>query len=280
MMKDCVSLEYLRLKNYCRYFLYQYINTILMFFFLCFAVWPNTGLSLHQIKSEKNHEKNTKGDSSSSQWYEVNLIIFSNKNSISEEQWPDNVVPITFSKDTIFLKSSAQIASLSALKELRYRKSAVGAMTGKNSLMFNMQHNLMMLLPSNENFAKKVSQLNGSNKYHVLYAIRWRLPLGASSKPITFAIYPDINKNEGEQFCGEITFYKKRLFYSNINLTYPLFYDKNSTINTASSDQKGSEMQFLSMQQTRQIGLNRLIYIDNPVLGVLLQMTPYKLPTE
>jgi len=225
-------------------------------------------------------------DSSSTPWYDVQMVIFLNHNIPSKEAWPERQTAAVIPADAITLQTPSQIeqdsASLQDSNDEMNASSTQGVdastqqpsiVASSNPLSPNVTDNLMVLLPPSSNFSGVITKLQKSGLYPVIYSAHWRMPLN-TDQSVTIATQGDINEEGQPLLSGSVTFTKKRFFYVQPNLTYA------KSLNRTSDRSISASLAYFPMMTDQKITLNNLTYIDNPVLGLLVQLTPYQRAAE
>ena len=238
----------------------------------------------------------------SEKWYEVQLVIFLNKAAPSSEQWPDNQASAIIPVDAVTLKSAGQLAAESqetknqetdrevkgnVVEVERDTTTALDSEQGSNKnppvpveTSISLQQpdpirNLMVWLPLSGSFAAIAAKLKASGSYPVLYTARWRMPLTTFRQPHVFVVQTTDEKN-GAALSGTFSLSAKRFYYIDADLTYCLPGTNN--VRAQNRHQQQNTAKCFPMVDTRQLILKNLTYLDNPVYGILIQMTPYSLP--
>ena len=237
-------------------------------------------------------------------WYQVQMVIFLNNNLPTKEHWPDNQTAAVPPTGAITLETPTQITADNEASNAQTPGTTSDAANPENSqhsltpplgtnapsynpLKPNLINHLMVWLPPNDSFTGIISRLEDSGNYPVLYSARWRMPLQAYKTPVTLAIQAAPNASGIDTLTGSITLAKKRFLYVRPDLTYgrPLsaaantnVTQNNTSLNDDNQESMNTMMQYFPMNLGQKIDVGKLTYIDNPVIGLFIQVTPYTVP--
>ncbi len=217
-------------------------------FFLVFLI---TCLLLPQVSfaTEADSDKN---------WYEVQMVVFLNNHVTSKEHWLSNPPVLNIPQNAVALKTPEEIKA--------------------ENLKPDVDRGFMVQLSPQKSFMKLVSKLQQSQFYSVVYFVRFRFPLNTFSEPIS-VIIPSSVVN-GTAVSGYVSFFQRHLLHVEPKLVFHLVSNRSSQNKTIDERKNILDSSWFEMQQKQRIFLNRLTYLDNPVAGILVQVSRYKKATN
>ena len=228
--------------------------------------------------------------SSAEQLYQVELIIFSHPLSkgISQERWP---------QDSVMLPNFDNTVSLMANSE-----SSDQNMDLEKQLDASVPHQIP---PSQWQLVSEEQHLRRHPDYHILYHQAWQQTLPPSSNPIRIHLYggegfksggkavvfhrsDDNNSDESNyadadiwQVDGTLSLYLNRYINSSFDLRFAMpskqFNGLNHNNNPA--EESSQAFTYIALKQSRRTRSNELNYIDHPVYGILMKVTPVETKT-
>ena len=197
---------------------------------------------------------------------QVELIVFQHTlaSSLREEQWPSH-------------------PALPVIDNAIELQQYYPGYSDFNS--FETEVQAFQLLPASEfKLAKEEKKLNAQKDYNILLHLSWKQPVetGKSAVPVHITnIEDDISYDEHssniKKIDGTVTISKKNYlnFQANLSLKLPLD-DIKSEVPAQFIDKKDSAV--FHLLQTRKMRPNEMHYLDHPLFGVLVLMTPVELP--
>lgn len=237
-------------------------------------------------------------------WYQVELIIFARKNEISQEHWPSNI-KLRYPNDWVELKEVdiETDNNIDLTKDAFYRLPANERQLNpqaqkleRNSRFQVLFHNAWRQIISNEKTAKSILIQGGQTfGQHQELEGSIRLSVATYLKLQTNFWYSQFDLNVGQEQTRQWPLLPQQ---PNQFITTPLaglsldssieFEQALATENqqwangSFQSLDNGSAApnnyltrQIILLQQTRDMRSNEIHYIDHPVLGVIVQITPY-----
>jgi len=197
---------------------------------------------------------------------QVELIVFQHTlaSSLHEEHWPSHpALPVI--DNAIELQQYYPEYS-----DFNFPKSELQA---------------FQLLPASEfKLAKEEKKLNAQKDYNILLHLSWKQPVDTSKSAVPVHITnieDDISYDEqssnNKKIDGTVTISKKNYlnFQANLSLKLPLS-DIKIDVPAQFIDKK--EFAVFHLVQTRKMRPNEMHYLDHPLFGVIVQMTPVELP--
>lgn len=175
-------------------------------------------------------------------WYHVELIVFEQLNTITDEQWPH------MPEDKV------------------------------TSLTLTPQSKSRFIRPSrNSTLLTTASRLNNSSAYRVHYHSSWQQPI--MSKRSAKAV--KIHSGNG-LIDGNIKLYKSTYLHAAVDLwllenTQP---QKNSWSDSSATDENINTVRNPNLNESRRIRSKKLFFFDHPKMGALLKITPIKSPSS
>ena len=185
------------------------------------------------------------------QWYHVELIVFEQLHTITDEQWP----PMNTVNDSA---TSTGIADTNS-------ETAPAAKT-RTPLILETENKTLL------NVAKR---LNQSSHYQVRYHKAWQRPIPTKSRAQAVNIHSDDNVIE-----GTIDLYKATYLHVSLNLWLKQHTVQVNSWSDASTDgvDISSPVSNPNLNESRSIRSNKLYFFDHPKMGALLQLTPIETP--
>jgi len=173
------------------------------------------------------------------QWYHVEMIVFEQLNTISDERWP--IMPEMENDDDFLTPTMA---------------------TNK------IQPDSIQTLVANAN------RLNRSSAYRVHYHQAWQQPISKKRQAMPLQIH-----SENDMVHGSLRLYKSTYLHAAvdlwlvenklINTDWTDIEDEGANIN---------EIRNPNLTESRRIRSKKLYFFDHPKMGVLLEITPIDTP--
>ena len=198
-------------------------------------------------------------------WVQVELIVFQNTSpdSLHEEQWPSHpALPVLDN----------------AIELQQYYPSYSNFSSPESELQ------AFQLLPASEfKLTKEETKLNAQKDFNVLLHLSWKQPVETSKSALPVHItniddvsYDDESGNT-QIIDGTVLISKKNYlnFHANLSLKLPLSEIKTD-VPAQFIDKKDSAV--FHLLQTRKMRPNEKHYLDHPLFGVIVLMTPVELP--
>lgn len=244
------------------------------------------------------------------QWYQADMVVFLNQTTMNgEEKWP-GISPHTIPKNAIALKPAElaiQPEKSTALTEL----VSFGDPT-KVARTLDIERDAFISLPYSAQLLQKQGNiLDRQPGYKVLDRKAWIMPVeeGKSSKPVKIRAFN--NTGQPSLLEGAVSVTSSRFLHVNVDLWYSELAQEGiaSMLETESSDVDSAkdtkalaekpivqrELQLVTapngqpMKIARNFQLNesrrirnsdQTQYLDSPVIGVLVKLTPYERPDQ
>ncbi len=189
-------------------------------------------------------------------WYTVEVIVFKNNHieNLGDETWPQNP-PLPTAKHFINLKSMAEIANTAAPFQLLPASA------------FTLSHS--------------IAALSHNSHYTILAKLAWRqkIPNGATSQTIHIVGGRAYN-NKGETISttSSLADWRELDGMLNISRRQYLIVRSNLLLTVPSSEVDAKTSQKLvsfALKEDISMRSKELHYLDNPLFGVLIKITPY-----
>lgn len=235
-------------------------------------------------------------------WYQVELIVFARKNDTSQEHWPNNI-KLRYPTDWVELKEigSTEINLPDLTKEPYYRLPAnerqlnAQAQKLERSPRFQVLfHNAWRQVITNEKTAKSIL-IQGGQKFgqHQELEGSIRLSVATYLKLQTNLWYSQFDLNVGQEQTRQWPELPKQPNYltgpiaglsldSSLELEQALAIENQQWGESAAANDDGMvtgnnylTRQIILLQQSRDMRSSELHYIDHPVVGLVIQVTPY-----
>lgn len=237
-------------------------------------------------------------------WYQVELIVFARKNDTSQEHWPSNI-KLRYPSDWVELKeiTTAENSSIDLTKEAFYRLpeserqlNAQAQKLERNSRFQVLFHNAWRQVITNEKAAKSILIQGGQTfGQHQELEGSIRLSVATYLKLQTNLWYSQFDLNVGQEQTRQWPELPKQPNFlatpiaglsldSSLELEQALAVENQQWDNTLatpdnSNDPANSDnyltRQIILLQQSRDMRSSEIHYIDHPVVGIIVQVTPY-----
>lgn len=237
-------------------------------------------------------------------WYQVELIVFARKNDTSQEHWPSNI-KLRYPSDWVELKeiTTAENSSVDLTKEAFYRLpeserqlNAQAQKLERNSRFQVLFHNAWRQVITNEKAAKSILIQGGQTfGQHQELEGSIRLSVATYLKLQTNLWYSQFDLNVGQEQTRQWPELPKQPNFlatpiaglsldSSLELEQALAVENQQWDNTLatpdnSNDPANSDnyltRQIILLQQSRDMRSSEIHYIDHPVVGIIVQVTPY-----
>lgn len=237
-------------------------------------------------------------------WYQVELIVFARKNDTSQEHWPSNI-KLRYPSDWVELKeiTTAENSSVDLTKEAFYRLpeserqlNAQAQKLERNSRFQVLFHNAWRQAITNEKAAKSILIQGGQTfGQHQELEGSIRLSVATYLKLQTNLWYSQFDLNVGQEQTRQWPELPKQPNFlatpiaglsldSSLELEQALAVENQQWDNTLatpdnSNDPANSDnyltRQIILLQQSRDMRSSEIHYIDHPVVGIIVQVTPY-----
>jgi hypothetical protein len=239
-------------------------------------------------------------------WYQVELIVFARKNEVSQEHWPSNI-KLRYPNDWVELKevSSEANNNIDLTKDAFYRLPAnehqLNAQVQKlerNSRFQVLFHNAWRQVVTNEKMAKSVLIQGGQTfGQHQELEGSIRLSVATYLKLHTNLWYSQFDLNVGQEQTRQWPLLPqqpnqlKTAPIAGLSLDSSMEFEQalaaenqqweSNTFNVSGNDSETAPgnnyltRQIILFQQARDMRSSEIHYIDHPVLGVIVQVTPY-----
>ncbi len=230
-------------------------------------------------------------------WYEVDVLVFSQDSQSRELELPPAVQHHGFPVDSVTL--------------YKPQPDWPEGVTPPD-----LERDPLLLLPDEGSSLHKAARsMRWSRGYHVFWRGSWRMPLERDGEPVSILINAGEQVGRNHQVEGSITFSLKRYLHINNQLWLntltpmrpvdqvvagaPWFIDQPGDTNKPSAKKpleplraKHSTFNILPewpadtlfytenkpFFSSRRLALNKMIYLDNPNLGLLIKVTRYQPP--
>jgi len=178
------------------------------------------------------------------QWYHVELIVFEQLDTVTDEQWPQ-----------MERVSNTEISTATMLSP----KMATP----------------LIQAAKNETLSEAASHLNQSTHYQVHYHKAWQQPIMQKGQEEAVSIHSD-----NEIIEGNIRLYKATYLHAKLDLWLKQNMMHVSSWSDASPD--GIDISELprnpNLKESRRIRSKKVHYFDHPKMGALLKLTPIETP--
>ena len=231
-------------------------------------------------------------------WYQADVIVFRHLDNTSDEVWPQ-VTLHSMAPNAIELKapsaSTPKPLSGDILEPLQEQAPKVP----------DLARDAFIRLPSSSfELSKQAVSLNRSSRYQVLSQTAWRMPVDDSLREIPVKVKASGDKNGHYLLEGSVTVSASRFLHVDADFWYseltPEALSNKLTATDASGDmndlpESGQREGLLlhseslespvritknfHLSQRRRIrNTSEVQYLDSPVIGVLVKLTPYERP--
>jgi len=227
-------------------------------------------------------------------WYQVEMIVFARKDYAGQEHWPSNI-KLRYPGNWVALKSSStgidtskeQFYTLSSNERLLNAQAQKLQRSGRTEVLF---HNAWRQVISSKNNAKAII-INGGQTFgqHQSLEGSVRLSVATYLELQTNLWFAQFENNAGQELTRqwpEIPLSPNKVTSSanplsaesEMELDQALANDKAQQLGSNSSTvQSGGFVtkNIILLQQERDMRSSEIHYIDHPVVGIIIQVTPY-----
>jgi hypothetical protein len=237
-------------------------------------------------------------------WYQVELIVFARKNDTGQEHWPSNI-KLRYPNDWVELKeiNSEENSSIDLTREAFYRLPAnerqLNAQAQKlerNSRFQVLFHNAWRQVITNEKAAKSILIQGGQTfGQHQELEGSIRLSVATYLKLQTNLWYSQFDLNVGQEQTRQWPLLPQQpnqlttTPIAGLSLDSSMEFEQalaaenqqweDSGFNSPGNDTAPANnyltRQIILLQQARDMRSSEIHYIDHPVVGVIIQVTPY-----
>ena len=247
-------------------------------------------------------------DAEPARWFQADMVVFVNQSSMNgTEQWPP-ISPHTIPGNAIKLRSPDAPSSTPGLSDLLSLEKRE-----QRKILPDLERDAFVSLPGGAQvLLKQGNTIDVANGYKVISRMAWLMPLqdDSRSKPIKIRAYS--NTGNPSLLEGSVSISSSRFLHADVNLWYSeLSREALSNQLTSSEpethlsggtqsngqakpdirrdlqlvmDPSGTPMKItrnFQLRESRRIRNTRQIqYLDSPVLGVLIKLTPYDRPDD
>lgn len=239
-------------------------------------------------------------------WYQVELIVFARKNDTSQEHWPSNI-KLRYPTDWAELKeiNSAEDVTVDLTKEAFYHLPATERQLNaeaqkleRNPRFQVLFHSAWRQIVTHEKAAKSVLIQGGQTfGQHQELEGSIRLSVATYLKLQTNLWYSQFDLNVGQEQTRQWPELPKQPNYlatpiaglsldSSLELEQALAAENQQWNNevpatansseTATAENNYLTRQIILLQQSRDMRSSEVHYIDHPVVGIIIQVTPYQ----
>ncbi|MCW7552509.1 peptidoglycan binding protein CsiV [Endozoicomonas gorgoniicola] len=246
-------------------------------------------------------------DAEPQRWFQADMVVFVNLNSMNgAEQWP-KISPYTIPANAIKLRSPDALNSAPGINDLlRLHKQ------DREKALPDLEREAFVSLPREAHvLLKQGNTIDTANDYKVISRMAWIMPLedDSRSKPIKIRAYS--NTGKPSLLEGSVSISSSRFLHADVNLWYSelsrealsdqllnvtndIDSENPQTVKNGKAkpdirrdlqlvmDPSGTPMKItrnFQLRESRRIRNTRQIqYLDSPVLGVLIKLTPYDVP--
>ena len=242
-------------------------------------------------------------------WFQADVVVFVNQNSMNgPEKWPD-ITQHTIPDNAIKLRSPDAPNTTPGITDLLNLKKS----NAQPKALPDLERDAFIALPREAHMLlQQGNRLNAASGYKVISRQAWIMPLqdDSSSKPVKIRTYNSSGKPGLLE--GSIRISSSRFLHADVNLWYSeltrealssqLREDDDSLEEESATatdttgkavirrdlqlvmDPSGTPMKMtrnFQLRESRRIrNTKQLQYLDSPVLGVLIKLTPYERPDE
>lgn len=227
-------------------------------------------------------------------WYQVEMIVFARKDDADQEHWPSNI-KLRYPGNWVELKNSGtgidttkeQFYILPANERMLNAQAQKLQRSGRSEVLF---HNAWRQVITNKNNAKAIL-INGGQTFgkHQSLEGSIRLSVATYLELQTNLWFAQFENNTGQEITRqwpEIPLSPNKLTVSanalsaesEMELEQALENDKAQQIDSSSSTATGNPFvtrNIILLQQERDMRSSEIHYIDHPVVGIIIQVTPY-----
>lgn len=252
-----------------------------------------TSSTIHAQQATPNHEG----------WYQVELIVFARKEDSAQEHWPSNI-KLRYPGDWVELKDpTTSEAKIDLTKEAFYRLptserqlNAQAQKLERNGRFELLFHSAWRQIITNKKSSRAIL-INGGTTFgqHQTLEGSIRLSVATYLELQTNLWFSQFDLNVGQEVTRTWPEIPLRPNYSvagannlsldsNLELDQALAkengqltksnFDSNASANATTTSEYITR-QIILLQQERDMRSGEIHYIDHPVLGVIVQITPY-----
>lgn len=198
------------------------------------------------------------------QWYHVELIVFEQLDTITDEQWPQ----MTEFSDT-GLSSDAETSLTQA--------ATTESLTNSETKLLPGMETPLIQPATIESLINAASRLNRSSRYQVYYHNAWQQPI--MTKPSSKAIKVH---SDNDLIEGDIRLYKATYLHAALDLWLKQNTAPITPINSWSDLSPDGEVieapRNPHLKESRRVRSKKLYFFDHPKMGALLKLTPIETP--
>lgn len=187
-------------------------------------------------------------------WYDVEVIIFSQKSQQfrQSEHWPSDIpLPEIQNARSLLPASGARTIAFSTLSGNRLRLGAEAA------------------------------RIKSAPELKLLKHFGWRQPGLEQGEAVSIKVLDDDGRNEGEpsRLEGTLKLVLSRYLHIHADLVYREPLPENAPMGMVSTNtEQMPRYQLYRLQQSRRMRSTELHYLDHPVLGMIIRVSPYEKP--
>ena len=198
------------------------------------------------------------------QWYHVELIVFEQLDTITDEQWPQM---------TVFSNSELATDIEESLTQPAMTESPTNSET---ELLPGMKTSLIQPA-AKETLNNAANRLSRSSRYRVHYHNAWQQPIMTKRSSKAIKVHSDDDLIE-----GNIRLYKATYLHAALDLWLKQNTDPITPINSWSDFSPDGEIieapRNPHLIESRRVRSKKLYFFDHPKMGALLQLTPIETP--
>lgn len=227
-------------------------------------------------------------------WYQVEMIVFARKDDAGQEHWPSNI-KLRYPGNWVELKSSdtgidttkEQFYLLPANERMLNAQAQKLQRSGRTEVLF---HNAWRQVITNKNNAKAIL-INGGQNFDKHQSLEGSIRLSVATylelqTNLWFAQFENNTGQENTRQWPEIPLSPNKLAVSanalsaesEMELEQALENDKAQQLDSSSATTTGNPFvirNIILLQQERDMRSSEIHYIDHPVVGIIIQVTPY-----
>lgn len=248
-------------------------------------------------------------------WYQIELLIYANESEGAEqaEQWStDTSYPVDLDGIRLLHPVTDNKTNDQAQTEIK----GSNVTTYPRSLeQEDIGQHISLLKKHNKSFLNYIDALDRTGTFRVLFHEVWRQPLTDNLKATPLIIEAGAQHNEYHELAGNITFSVNRYLHIKTNLTLNEFgtaihsvdtynfnnrqtntEDLNADLNSlvfpepvftlgspenpfaGTTEAEYIPIRTVALTQKRRMRSKELHYIDHPLMGLLVRLTPYEQP--
>ncbi len=265
------------------------------------------------------HAQDQDSDPAPDRWFEVELIVFQHTTSPTDERWTEEreTDQSTIEKNQNFTddfdfsgdkQPSNTETSQTNKQSPASEKPLVDLKNADGTLLFDTAEPLSESLQGDDNEAwvilptelhqltAEATHLKVSKEYNVLFHQAWRQPMVFADQSSWVVISGGERFNDQYSLQGSIRYSLRRYLHARTDLALVEFAPIQSkqniqidpegtpstlpTDNELSTNTRYQAFRTFRLQQGRRMRSGELHYIDSPVLGVLIKITPYHNESE